>query len=529
MEAARADSQLGPPSAPGREPTSVLLGLAVFALSTAVALWATRPWLVGAVGSDAASSVLYFDRLAAGVQLERFLGTTPKPFLTLVYGPLHAAFGDWRPISWLVVAVYGLGIAATTLLAQRLSRSLAGGVFVALALIASSGLLLDASLAYTVSWTLLLWSIAGLAVTADRPRYGLAGVALLIAGLIRPETLLICALAGIVLAARLLAARAGRGDSAPPRAAWLVLLGLLAIPLGAAHDLLLAGDALYSLRVPGVGTGIRDVQSAGTALRIVVRHATAFLPMLPLAALGVVVLVQRRAWPVLVGLTALGPGIAAFVLFLGSRHVFVLDRYALPIDMAVIVAAGVGFSALAVPALSTLLADRPWIRAAAYTTIAAALGLALSPTVAPLDRTVITQIRNDRAAIADFGAARPSIVAGLDAVPGVRARPDRAEPLNPGTGEEVALLVPARLLPQAAVDLALPLNRIARTDPTRLAPDGTYPTIGQLIYHDADLDAPPAAFTFLEVGAPATLGPIRIVPVHVDAGRRTWVLRTDPP
>ncbi|MDP9483600.1 MAG: hypothetical protein M3P84_10305 [Chloroflexota bacterium] len=499
----------------------------VFALSTGLAIWATRPWLVGAVGSDAASSVLYFDRLAAGVQLERFLGTTPKPFLTLVYGPLHAAFDDWRPISWLVVAVYGLGVAAAAVLAQRLSHSMAGGVFVAFALMASSGLLLDVSLAYTVSWSVLLWSIAGLAALADRPRYGVAGVALLIAGLIRPETLLICGLAGILLGARTIAARAGRG-SAPARAAWLVLLGVLAIPVGALHDLLLTGDALYSLQVPDIGTGIRNDQSAGTAVRIVARHLTAFLPMLPLAGLGVVLLLQRRAWPALVGLTALGPGVAAFVLFLGSRQVFVLDRYALPIDLAVLLAASVGFGALAVPALAALLAGRSWVRAAGSATIAAALALALSPTVAPLDRTVITQIRNDQAAIADFGAARSSIAASLDALPGVRARPDRAEPLNPVAGGSVALLIPARLLSHAAVDLRLPLTRIARTDPSRLAPDGMYPAVGQLIYHDAHLDAPPAPFAFMEVGAPTTLGSVRIVPIHADAGRRVWVLRVDP-
>jgi hypothetical protein len=128
----------------------------------------------------------------------------------------------------------------------------------------------------------------------------LAGLALLVAALIRPETLLVCGLAAIVLASKAIAAQAGRG-SAPPRAAWLVLLGLLAIPLGMAHDLLLTGNALYSLQVPGVGTEIRDPQSSGTALRIVTRHLMDFLPMLLLAALGLVVLVQRRAWPVLVG------------------------------------------------------------------------------------------------------------------------------------------------------------------------------------------------------------------------------------
>lgn len=513
---------------PARVPWSVLLGLVVFALATSLAIWATRPWLVGAVGSDAASSVLYFDRLAAGVRLERFLGTTPKPFLTLVYGLLHAVFDDWRPISWLVVVVYGLGIAAASILAERLSRSLASGIFVGAGLIASSGLLLDASLAYTVSWSLLLWSLAGLAAGADRPRYGLAGVALLIAATIRPETLLICVVAAVVLVGRTLAARTGRCPP-PPAAAWLVLIGLLAIPLGAAHDLLLTGDPLYSIQVPAVGTAIRDSQSSGTAFGIVLRHLTAFVPMLLLSGLGVVVLVQRRRWPALVGLLALGPGVAAFVLLLGARGIFVLDRYALPIDLAIIVAAGVGFSGLAAPVLAVVLADRPAVRAAGGPVIAATLALALSPIVAPLDRQVISQIRNDRAAIADLDAARPSIDAALDAIPGVRVRPDRAEPLASNRGDAASLLVPARLLSQAAVDLRLPLTEIERTDPSRLAPGGVYPRIGQLVYHDADLDTPPAAFAFLEVGSPSTLGPIRLTPLNVDPARRTWVVRLDLP
>jgi hypothetical protein len=401
-------------------------------------------------------------------------------------------------------------------------------VFVAAGLIASSGLLLDMSLAYTVSWTLLLWSVAGLAASSDRPHYGLAGLALLVAALIRPETLLVCGVAAIVLAAKAIAAQTGRG-SGPPRAAWLVLLGLLAIPLGMAHDLLLTGNALYSLQVPGVGTEIRDPQSSGTAVRIVTRHALDFLPMLLLAALGIVVLVQRRAWPVLVGLTALGPGVAAFVLFLGSRGVFVIDRYALPIDLAIIGAAGVGFSALAAPVLSSVLANRPWARAAGHVVIAAALALALSPTVAPLDRSVITQIRTERAVIADFAAARPALAEALDQVPGVRARPDRAEALNPIADGPLVVLVPARLLPQAAVDLRLPLTRIARTDPSRLAADGSYPVAGQLVYHDTDLDTPATEFAFLEVDQPTTLGPIRIVPLRVDDARRSWVIRIDRP
>ena len=453
-----------PSPAPRRPSWDALLAVTVFVLATAVAIWASRPWIVGAVGSDAASTVLYFDRLAAGVRLERFLGTTPKPFLTLVYGSLHAAFGDWRAISWLVVVVYGLAVAAAAVLARRLSGSRAGGVFVAFGLIASTGLLLDVSLAYTVSWSLLLWSVAGLAATADRPRYELAGLALMVAALIRPETLFISALAGVLLVAGTIAARTGRGRPAQ-RAAWLVMLSLLAVPLSAVHDGLLTGDVLYSLQVPVLGTGIRDPQSAGTAARIVVNHVTALLPMVLLAGIGVVLLVQRRAWPILVGLAALGPGIAAVVLYLGARGVFVLDRYALPIDLTIIFLAGLGFSALAVPALSHLGADRTWARSATHLAVAAGLALALSPAVAPLDRTVITQIRADQDAITDFQAAAPSIAGNLDAIPGVRDRPDRSAPANPAVAEPVALLVPARLLPQAAVDLALPLTQVDRIGP----------------------------------------------------------------
>lgn len=523
MDEARPES-----SAPSRPSWDALLAVTVFVLATAVAIWASRPWLVGAVGSDAASTVLYFDRLAAGVRLERFLGTTPKPFLTVVYGSLHAAFGDWRAISWLVVVVYGLAVAAAAVLARRLSGSPAAGVFVAFGLIASTGLLLDVSLAYTVSWSLLLWSVAGLAATADRPRYELAGLALMVAALIRPETLFISALAGVLLMAGTIAARTGRGRP-PPEGAWFVLISLLAVPLSAVHDWLLTGDVLYSLQVPVLGTGIRDPQSAGTAARIVVNHVTALLPMVLLAGVGVVLLVQRRAWPILVGLAALGPGIAAVVLYLGARGVFVLDRYALPIDLTIIFLAGLGFSALAVPALSHLGADRPWARSAGHLAVAAGLALALSPAVAPLDRTVITQIRADQDAIADFQVAAPSIAGSLDAIPGVRDRPDRSAPANPAVAEPVALLVPARLLPQAAVDLALPLTQVDRMDPARLAPDGTYPAFGQLVYHDGDLGDPASAFAFLEIDAPGTVGTIKVVPVHVDRGRRIWVLRVDRP
>ena len=47
----------------------------------------------------------YFVPAAPGTRLEQALSTTPKPFLTVAYGALHALTGDWRPIVWASILV----------------------------------------------------------------------------------------------------------------------------------------------------------------------------------------------------------------------------------------------------------------------------------------------------------------------------------------------------------------------------------------------------------------------------------------
>ena len=504
------------------------LAILIFALATLIAALVIRPFHVGAVGSDTASTVLYFDRIASGQRLEVFLGTTPKPFLTFVYGPLYALTHDWRAISWLAIVVFGSGVAAATVLVRRETRSLVGTVFVATALLASAGLLRDASLAYGGSWCLLAWAVAGLAVTAPRPRYAVAGIALAVGGLIRPESLLIVGAAGIALAVAALAARRGR-LTAPPSGAWWILIGLAAIPLAGLHDVVLAGDPFYSLRVPVLGTDIRPAQTSAAAFGVIRAHLVSLAPLGALAVVGLAVLAVRRRWPLLIGLLAIGPGVAILVLGLAARRVFVLDRYLLPVDLAVIVAAGVGLAALSVPVVAAAIRLDRRTTAALGVGLAAGVALALGPTIGPLDRTLLADIGADRTVVGNLAAAAPTLDRALDAIPDARARPARADPTAIPGGRPAILLVPARVLPMAAVELDLTLDRVVRSQPQLMSPDGTWPAPGQLVLHDGTIDSPAAGLGFLEVDQPSSSGRIRVIPLSADVGRQLWVLRIESP
>jgi hypothetical protein len=516
------------PTADRRPSGEAALAIVLFALGVVVAGLVIRPLHVGAVGSDTASSVLYFDRIMSGQRLELFLGTTPKPFLTFVYGPLYSLTHDWRAISWLAIVVYGAAVGGTTVLARRVTGSWVGAAFVATGLLASAGLLRDASLAYGGTWSLLGWAIAGLAVTASRPRYATAGVALAVGALIRPETLLIVGLGGLVLVARTIAARQGR-TAKPPRAAWWILLGLVAVPIAGLHDLLLAGDPLYSLRVPLLGTDIRAVQTTATAFAIVRDHLGGLAPLGVLAAIGLVVLVVRRQWPILVGLLAIGPGVAALVVGLGLRHVYVLDRYLLPVDLAVVFAAGIGVAAVTVPLVVAAVRLDPRTALAASVGGAVLVALATGPSIGPLDRALSAQIGAARGVVVDFGAAKPTLERALEAIPLVRQRPASADPSAVHGIASPILLVPAAVLPMAAVELDLSLDRIVRSQPQLLSSDGSWPAPGQLVVHDATVDAQAERLAFFEVAQPLTTGRIRVVPLLADPARRLWVLRIEAP
>jgi hypothetical protein len=506
-----------------------VLATGIFAVAVTEAVWVVRPFRVGPVGSDSTSTVLYFDRILSGQQLEIFLGTAPKPLLSLIYGPLYFTFQDWRPISWTAILVYGLAVAATALLAGRVSRSNAAAVFTATGLLASTGLLTDVSVAYTVSWALLGWSLAGLAVTANRPRYGLAGTALMLAGLVRPETWFITVLGGSCIGAVWLHALA-RGVAPPPRRAWLVMIGLLAVPVGALHDWLLTRDPFYIFATPSLGSAIRPLQDPGYAAEILNNYVESSTPLLLLALVGLAALSIRRAWPLVIGLVALGPVVAAFLLYQGARQIYVLERYALPIGIAVTVAAGIGFAALAVAVLAPYLEGSILKPARGMVLAIVAVGVAVTmvPAVAPFDQSVLDAIHRDRQLVLDFQAAAPTIEEALDGVVHVRDMPSLRDPDALTPPARPALLVPARVYPMAAVQFGLPLTQVARLVPRRVRGVDSYLSAGQIVMFDRIADLPAGSLRSLQIGQPAMRGPLCLVPLLAKRYQGIWVVSVEP-
>lgn len=146
--------------------------------------------------------------------------------------------------------VHGLVAGLAALLAWRVMGAVAAGIVV-VGFIGNRFLLLEAANAYAVPWAVALWSLAGLMVTARRPRWGLAGLALLLATLARFETVVLVAAIAFALAAVEIRWRApwASGGSAmrvvPGRAWLLVGLPLVALPVMLFHDWLLTGDPMF--------------------------------------------------------------------------------------------------------------------------------------------------------------------------------------------------------------------------------------------------------------------------------------------
>jgi hypothetical protein len=499
------------------------LRLTLFGVASAIAFVIIRPDRAGQVGFDAAASVLYFERIVAGRHLEAFISATPKPLFTILYGAIHAVTGDWRPISWLAIAAYGVAIVLLTELVWR-TAGLAAAGFAAVGAIGSTVLLEDASLAYAVSWAVIGWTSAALLVTAARPRYALAGLALALAGMARFETLLLDVLIAAILVALQLASRR-RPGLAPPRAAWWLLLGFLSLPVQMLHDFLLTGDPFWSESVPALASRGVPVMTPLELVRWIGGHYVPLAPLLLLAALGVVVLVASRRWAILVGLAALGPGILAFLVFLSARGTYVSDRYLGPPDLVVLFSAAIGVGALRIPLLRAGLAGirRRDLRRAALGAGGAAMGgalaLALVRPFAPHDPSLTRTIAANLTASVHVADTEPAIGTALDAIPGSRDITPPADAPDDG----IALLVPVLLRPRVAVDLDVPLSRIGGTNGSRLATDGTYPAPGQLVYHDRIGDPPVPAFDILEVSVPTDSGSIRVDPLVADPARGVWL------
>jgi len=508
-------------------PQIVVAGSAFF-IAGALGAFIVRPFLVGMVGYDAAASVMYFERISEGRHIEAFLGATPKALLSGIYGIAFRIVPDWRVLSWLALGAYATGISAATTLAYRLGGFVAAG-FVGVGLIGSSELLKDVDLAYAVSWALVCWATSGLLLTASRPHYALAGIALAVGGLARFETLLIVALAGVLITLGVTAARQERRPVTGLRDRVPILYGLLALPVQVVHDWLLTGDPFYAAKVPILGSqGLRLVGVSGE-IRAIADHYASEPVLLLLALVGLVGLASRRRWDLVVGLVALGPGVAGFLLFLAARGIYVSGRYIAPADLALIFMAGIGIASMRMPSLRRIGRAPQWALGAPI--IAALVGaisaFAVIRPFGPLDNSTRDAISINNLVHHDLDRATPAIGAALSNVGGVRAWPTNGSPTGP-TGGRAVLLAPVLTVPQLAIDLRLPLSSITGTVGSSITSDGRYPRAGQIVFHDVDRDVPRSAFRLFEVDKATVVGGITIKPLLVDERHRFWLVEVGP-
>lgn len=505
----------------------VVVGLLAFAAALSIALWLIRPIHIGAVGYDAAASVLYFQRITGGVRLEAFVGATPKPLLTVVYGTAYALFHDWRIVSCLAIGAYALGIALTAALAHRVAGPVAGA-FAAVGLIGSAGLLVDVDVAYAVPWALCSWALAGLLVTQARPRFALAGLVLGLGALARFETLIVvgCAGAAIVLALLVLR-RAGR-ETAAVRAGLPILLGFAALPIQALHDWLLTGDPIYSERVPVISSlGPSGIGVSG-AIRFLIAHYASEPLLVALAAIGLVTLVAQHRWTIVLGFLALGPGIGAFIIFLAARDIYISSRYVTPADLALTFAAAVAIASIRIHVPGQLPLRR-WPPALGPLVAAAAGGLVALLIIrpfGPIDHTTRATILHNAAVERDLATVTPTIAASIAADPAAHAPPGGGS-ATAKMGSAARLLAPLLTVPQIAVDLKLPLSFVAGSDGPALTDQGGYPHPGQLLFHDVGRDNLGGAYAPFEVAVPTRVGDILVDPLLVEDGR-FWLVRIGP-
>lgn len=489
---------------------------------------------------DSAASVLYFRHIAAGHPLETFVSTTPKPLLTLVYGLVWTVTGDWRALGWVTIAIFGIAVACGMALLRRWAGR-AGAAFLVGAMTLSPVLALEVSRANSLIWALAAWLAAGLALSLPRPRVWLAVVALLLAFLSRTETIVV-----ILPATLWLAVLALRGRTADARRLAPLLLTWLALPIACLHDLLLTGDPLYWLAVPAeytavVAPNLRAVRPLELIGEIVARYAG--MPILvALGVVGAVRLAIRRQWPAIGAIACLTVGVAALLVVIAWRHIYVTTRYLEQADIGVLIAAAVGVGWLADVAggvvasrwTSSDAPSRPRSVGPAVTIgSAVAILAAASASVPPaqLDRGLATELARVRTASRNADLVRPHLAAilaaALDGVPApVRGPAD----LQVVDTRRATILVPRSLINRLLVDLDAPLTRlgdswlaIRRTGAVEAM------TPGQVIYHDRAGDERPALFGLLEVDQPIAGASIRLAPVFVDPVSGIWILEASAP
>ncbi len=489
-----------------------------------VLVWLVGPLTGGPASGDAASSVLYFDRIVSGRHLEAFLNTSPKPLLTVVYGVLHAIDDQWRLVSLSAVLATAVGIVLAGEAARR-TAGVAAAAFAIVALTGSAALVSEASWAYGLGWAFAFWMAAALMLLRPDPRHGLAGAFLAIAGLARPETLLVLGVALVILCGAVVTRR-----PLPPTA-WRILIGFLAIPGLCLHDFLLTGDPLWWLAVAPHAVQINRglSRSLPSTIHLSAARLLSLSALVVEATVGGLITLRRGQWVAAAGLIALGPLVIVETWFLALRHIEVLSHYLHPVDLAVSLGA-----AIFVGTLITQLRDRctprlPQLAGPLGTliavTAAAAIAIGSTRPFAPLSVGARTTIASEGHLDARAARLVPVLRANL---PDLRPAPAQDPgPLGAPDPRAISLFVPRQRLSRTAVDLGLPLTAIATLNVTQVNLAKGYPPVGSLVYLDAKFDPASlgAAAAPFRVDVPTVVDGVRIVPIQVDATAGYWIVR----
>jgi hypothetical protein len=490
------------------------------AASLAIGLVIIRPFTDAPVGFDTQATVLYFDRLVAGTHLEQALSTTPKPLLTVVYGLLHGSTGDWRPIVWLTMLVHAGAAGLATMIWTGAAGPIAG-VAAGLVVAGSALLVEDSAFGNGVPWALFGWLLAAVVLTGPRPRPVLAGVVLALAALARLETLILVAGFGAALAWLRFGPWILPGPRpAPPGRIWVAVgIPLLALPAMLVHDWLLTGDPFFWLAVSQRYSDAirltRDVLDPIERTAWFARRYVGILPVLPFAVFGLAELVRMRRWGELTGLAVMGAGVAAFLVLLAARGIYAPNRYAIPVDVAVLFATAVGFGR-AVDIMAARV-TRSTVARSAVVALSAALavaGIAVGR-AGPFDPE-LSRVVGDLRAVNE-NAARIWEQVGISVA-------------LPPSGVAPRIYVPTPVRPRIAVDLALPLADVGGLSLRALDPAQATYTEGQIVVHDLRGDVPRGGYVVLETGAPARIGDVLLEPLLADEANGLWlfVVRNAP-
>ena len=476
-----------------------LARLGLFAIAVTIGSIVARPFDSASIAVDSQACVLYFERIVGGQRLETFVPTTPKPLLTLIFGVLETTTRDWRTLAWATLIVFAVAVLLAAELARR-SGGWAGWAFVGLGLIGSEALIFDVGYALATPWALLLVSAAGLALTGERPRRAVAGVLLLLAVLARLEVVLVLGVATVVLVWRQVRPGRWADRHRPTGGAWL-MIGWLSLPTMAIHDWLLTGDPLYWTTVAARYSAISGyaVLDPPGMLAWLATHVAAEWPLAILGIGGLLGLLVSRRWVLAAGLTAFGPGMAGLLLLLAIDHVYFPDRYAAPIDIALVTAAGwlVGQVATAVARAST-----PAVPPILTIVLAMVIGVATVWPVGVLAPELRSKIQNSLTAAADTDRVEPTLLA-LSA------------------NRRTVFRAPTAVRERLAIDLGVPLTRMLDLYRKPARPDDWQSAVGHIVFHDRHVDE---ALPALEVTTTRPFGGAVAVPLQVDAEAGYWVI-----